>query len=292
MIDPKTKVARLRYWRSPVDPEPLGGGITNTNFVVAHEDEEFVVRLGEDLPVHGVYRSNELAAASAAYAAGISPEIVYQEPGAMVMRRIHGKTLEPGDVRKPEVLKRLLPVLHICHQQIPKYFRGATPMFWVFQVVRDYARTLHEADSRMVAELPRLQQLATELEEGVGPVRIVFGHNDLLAANFIDDGERIWLIDWEYGGFNSPLFDLGGLASNNEFSPDLEEWLLQAYFGTPVSDDLRRRYAAMKCASLLRESMWSMVSEIYLDIDFDYVAYTNEYLARFESACSAFKSMS
>ena len=61
----------------------------------------------------------------------------------------------------------------------------------------------------------------------------MFGHNDLLAANLIDDGERLWLVDWEYGGFNSPLFDLGGLASNNELPPELEEWLLEPYFDAP-----------------------------------------------------------
>lgn len=291
MADLKTTVSKLSYWNHSVDPQPLGGGITNTNFIVTHENEEFVVRLGEDIPVHGVYRANELAAAKAAYAAGISPEIIYHEPGALVMRRIQGKTLQPEDIRKPEILKRLIPVLHRCHQQIPNYFHGATSMFWVFQVVRNYVRTLHEGNSRMIPELPRLQQLATELEEGVGPIQVVYGHNDLLAANFIDDGEQIWLIDWEYAGFNSPLFDLGGLASNNELQSDQEEWLIEAYFGVPVTDQLRRSYAAMKCASLLRESMWSMVSEIYLDIDFDYVTYTNENITKFELAYSEFKDM-
>jgi thiamine kinase-like enzyme len=116
----------------------------------------------------------------------------------------------------------------------------------------------------------------------------VFGHNDLLAANLIDDGTRLWLVDWEYGGFNSPLFDLGGLASNNELSPEQEAWLLEAYFEQPLSDELRRRYAAMKCASLLREAMWSMVSEIHLRIEFDYQAYTALNLARFERAYAAF----
>jgi len=76
------------------------------------------------------------------------------------------------------------------------------------------------------------------------PVRRL-GHNDLLAANIIDDGERLWLIDWEYAGFNSALFDLGGLASNSEMPEVLREELLEAYFERPVNDDLRRRFAAM-----------------------------------------------
>ena len=118
---------------------------------------------------------------------------------------------------------------------------------------------------------------------------MVFGHNDLLPANFIDDGERLWLIDWDYAGFNSPLFDLGGLASNNGLSLAQEDWMLETYFERPVDDALRRRYQAMKCASLLRETMWSMVSEIHSDIDFDYAAYTAENLGAFQAAVKEFQ---
>jgi thiamine kinase-like enzyme len=119
----------------------------------------------------------------------------------------------------------------------------------------------------------------------------VFGHNDLLAANFIDDGQRLWLVDWEYAGFNSPLFDLGGLVSNSELSPKQEEQILSLYFDAPVDDQLRLRAAAMKTASLLRETMWSMVSEIYSTVDFDYAAYTAENLKRFEAAYAEFLTM-
>jgi len=82
------KAANLSFWSSPVEPEPLGGGITNTNFVVRDKGECFVVRIGNDIPLHGVMRFNEIAAARAAHAAGISPEVVYDEPGAFVMRFI------------------------------------------------------------------------------------------------------------------------------------------------------------------------------------------------------------
>jgi thiamine kinase-like enzyme len=164
-------------------------------------------------------------------------------------------------------------------------------MFWVFHVVRDYAHTLKEGDSRHAPRLPDLLARAARLEEAVGPIDVVFGHNDLLAANFIDDGKRLWLVDWEYAGFNSPLFDLGGLASNSELRPAQAEQALSLYFGRPVDDALRRRAAAMAAASLLRETMWSMVSEIYSTVDFDYGAYTAENMRRFEAAYAAFAAM-
>ena len=86
MTDPKERAARLPCWKGDVAPEPLGGGITNVNFSVEDAGERYVVRIGEDIPVHGVYRVNELTTARAAHAAGISPEIVHAEPGALVMR--------------------------------------------------------------------------------------------------------------------------------------------------------------------------------------------------------------
>ncbi|MEE8202204.1 MAG: phosphotransferase, partial [Alphaproteobacteria bacterium] len=156
---------------------------------------------------------------------------------------------------------------------------------------RGYANSLRDGGSRMTGELPRFLEINEALEAAVGPVEIVFGHNDLLAGNFIDDGERLWLVDWDYAGFNSPLFDLANLASNNQFDAAAEDRLLESYFETTADDAMRRRLAAMKCASLLRETMWSMVSEIHLDIDFDYVAYTTENLARFERAWADFKAM-
>jgi len=154
----------------------------------------------------------------------------------------------------------------------------------VFHILRDYAATIREGKSRWIPELERLLAAAAALEAAVGPIDVVYGHNDLLPANFIDDGKRLWLIDWDYAGFNSPLFDLGNLCSNNEVAPEDEDWLLESYFERPLDADLRRRYGAMKCASLLRETLWSMVSEIHSTLDFDYVAYTRDYLARFDRA--------
>ena len=288
--DAARRTAALPCWRGRVTPQPLAGGISNHNFIVEEGVGRFVVRIGEDFEVHHVLRRFELAAARAAHAAGISPEVVHAEPGAMVFRYVAGRTLQPADVRDPAMLARIVPLLRACHRDLPRYFRGPAPIFWVFQVVRDYAARLAEDGHRLAGELPRYLAVAERLEAAVGPVEIAFGHNDLLAANLIDDGKRLWLVDWEYAGFNSPLFDLGGLASNNEFPPTLEERLLELYFDAPVTDELRRCYAAMKCASLLREAMWSMVSELHLTVDFDYQAYTAENLDRFERAYRAFET--
>jgi thiamine kinase-like enzyme len=270
---------------------PLAGGITNTNFVVADRGRRFVVRIGADIPVHHVLRWHELAASRAAHAAGISPAVVHAEPGALVLEFVEGRTLGPEDVRERRNLERIVALVRRAHREIPRHLRGPSLVFWVFHVLRDYAATLRDGGSRMLPELPRLLRRAEALERTVGAVELVFGHNDLLAANLIDDGRRLWLVDWDYAGWNSPLFDLGGLASNNELPEPERLWLLEAYFERPVTDELCCRAQAMLTASLLREAMWSMVSELHSTVAFDFVAYTAENLARFERAWTVFEAM-
>lgn len=280
----------LSIWNGPIDIEPLVGGITNRNYLVGNDGRRFVVRLGSDIPVHHISRANEVAASRAAHAAGLSPAVIHHEPGILVLDYIDAKPLSADDIRNPAVMSRVVPLVRSCHRDVARHFRGPAAIFWVFHVVRDYAALLKAGDSRHEPRLTSFLDIAERLEHAAGPFEIAFGHNDLLAANFLDDGKRLWLIDWDYAGFNTPLFDLGGLASNNEFSEAQEEAMLEAYFEARVSDDLRRRYQAMKCASLLRETMWSMVSEIHSDIDFDYSSYTAENLRRFESTWQDFRN--
>lgn len=280
----RNRVAGLDFWGSAVDPKPLSGGITNTNFVVEDGGERYVVRIGDDIPIHGVMRFNEIAAARAAHAAGLSPEIVYSEPGLFVIRFIAGRTFTEADVRDPQNLGRIIPLLRACHHDIPKHFRGPALVFWPFHVCRNYIRTAREGNSRLGSLLPRFLDITGQLEAMVGKIGLVFGHNDLLAANFIDDGERLWLLDWDYAGYNTALFDLANLSSNNALSSDQQEWLLATYYEQPVTDRLRRRFAAMKCISLVRETLWSMVQEIHSTLDFDYEGYTAKNLDRFEES--------
>lgn len=278
----------LDIWSGPIIATELSGGITNVNYLVKDGDKKYVARLGEDIPVHQVMRFNELAASQAAHAAGISPAVRHHEPGVLVLDFIESKTLAAEDVRQQAMLERILPLVKSTHTDIPKHLRGAALTFWVFHVVRDYAATLRDGHSGHTTILPELLEANAALEAISNPTEIVFGHNDLLPANFLDDGKRLWLIDWDYAGFNSPMFDLGGLASNNDLSEVQENWLLENYFEQPISEVLVHRYRAMKCASLLRETMWSMVSEIHSDIHFDYQTYTQENLENFRTTYQNF----
>ena len=286
----ESKVAMLPCWHSDITIETLSGGMTNHNFKVRDGEQNYVVRIGSDDPIHLISRRNETACSRAAFEVGVSPELIYNEPGVLVVRFIDGKVYAEADVRNEHNLPRIVEMLHRYHHQMPKYFHEVPVMFWVFQVLRHYQHLLTSGNSLHNNRLPELAQIAETIEKSVGAVDIVFGHNDLLAANFIDDGDKIWLIDFDYAGFNSPLFDLSNLASNNELSSDQEIALLEAYFGRSFNHAQWRSYQAMKCASLLRETMWSMVAEMHSELVVDFPEYTRKNLERFEQAFESFQS--
>jgi len=236
-----------------------------------------------DVAVHGVWRGNDATCNRAAAAAGVAPSVHFVAPNAIVVDFIEGRTFDAGDVAVEANLEKILSLVKRTHVQAFHAIRGPVCAIWPFRVCRDYALFLRERGSRMIPELDKLGAANARLEGIAGPMDVVLGHNDLLAANFIDDGERLWLFDWEHAGLSSPLFDLASLASNNGLSPAQEIWLLENYFENPADEERRRRFLAMKCASLLREAMWSMASELTSTLDFDYQAYAAQYMDRFEA---------
>ena len=159
------------------------------------------------------------------------------------------------------------------------------------------SRTAHEAgiSPEVIAARPGIMVLefigGRTLTEQAAPVEIVFGHNDLPAANFTDDGRRLWLIDYDYRAFNSPLFDRGGLAANNSLNPGQETRMLEEYLEEEMREQRWIFHQGMKCALLLRESIWSMASEIHSGLDCDCRAYPEENLIRYEAALNQFMTL-
>lgn len=279
--------AQLSCFNNPADIEALSGGITNVNLRVTDGDKKFVVRLGADIPEHGVMRWNELALSRAAERAGISPAVHHHEPGVLVLEFLDAETFTEASVRDPQNLPRIVELLGRAHRELALHLESPVLAFWPFQANRTYVNRLQKEQSVHVPLLPKiLSELAT-LEAATGPVTLVIGHGDMLAANILDDGSRLWLIDWEYGGFNTPLFDLAGLAGNNGLSEAQERTALEQYFATPAEQHWRA-YQAMKCTSLMRETLWSMTSEIHSQLDFDYAGYTAENMDRLNSALQDF----
>ncbi len=253
-------VAILPLWQGKPTFEPLPGGLSNESFVATDGAGKYVVRLTRDFPFHNVFRDREVTVARTAHAAGFAPEVVYAEPGLMISRFLDARPLTPAEVRGD--IERIVELLRRFHRQM------AAPIgdyaLDVFEVNRGYMRAL--GDHQWVDLNERLAAMQL-------PQSPVFAHHDLLAGNILDDGKRLWLIDFEYSGPGSAMFDLANLTSNSGFSPEESAALLHAYFG---ASGYTQAHRAMEAASLLREALWSLVSAQHIhERDVDYIAYAD-----------------
>jgi thiamine kinase-like enzyme len=276
------------FWRGLRNLRPLSGGFSNAAFVVEDTQGRFVARVGKDYPFHQVLRAREAEAHRAAFAVGIAPELLYARDGVMIMRHLEALTFEEEDVRAN--WQRCLAVVQRAHRGMKTHIRGQAAIFWVFQILRDYAETLQKANHREAANLAQWMSIVDDLEEVQVPLPIVFGHHDLLPTNFLDDGTRLWLIDWEYGAFGTAMFDLANIAAANSFDAKMESEMLHTYFDRAPNLATQRAYHAMKTAAALREAMWGMVSELHLHAPgVDYPAYAEEHLNRFTRIHEAYR---
>ena len=278
----KKIITEQKILKNEIQVNTISGGITNQNFIISDDtNEKFFVRLADDIPEHLVYRSNEIMVCKAASKCNITPQMVYNTQNIQVSKFIEGNTYTVEDVKKN--IDKVIKIVKKAHNEIPKVVEGKPIVFDVFDVIRHYKEYLEKNNSSWKYILDDLLKKSNIIEQKSKPYdEIVLSHNDLLSANIMESREQLWLIDWEYSGFNTPLFDLGGLASNNNFNEEEEKYLLENYYEDKISDNLMYKYKAIKCASLLREAMWSMVAEIISKIDFDYNSYTQENLTKFE----------
>src|SRR6185369_12002357 len=157
----------LPCWEGRPALEPLSGGLSNTSYLATDRVGRFVVRCGEDIPVHHVSRERERMASVAAHAAGLAPEVLHAEPGLMVLRYVEGRTLGEADLAAN--IERIVALLQVCHREMPRHLRGEAVTFWVFDVIRDYVRLQGGGERSSAGELARYAALAGALEDTQAP---------------------------------------------------------------------------------------------------------------------------
>ena len=260
---------------------PLTGGITNRNFLItaAGLRDRFVVRLaGNDTHLLGISREVEHAATVAAAGVGVGPEVVafVRPEGYLVTKFIVGGPVTDEAVHKPETIRRVADSIRRIHDG------PAIPgLFIPFRIVEAY-RALAMARGVAIPEAYGPASAVARRIEGAflaSPVEIRPCHNDLLNANFIDDGERIRILDWEYAGLGDPFFDLGNFSVNHGLTPSEDAIFLEAYEGSARPARLARIYL-MRIMSDFREAMWGVLQQGISTLDVDFEAYAAEHFAR------------
>jgi thiamine kinase-like enzyme len=252
----------------------LSGGITNRNFRVdaAGTDDRWVIRLaGNDTHLLGISREVEHAATVAAAGVGVGPEVTafIRPEGYLVTRFIVGSPVSDEAVHRPNTLRRVADSLRRIHDG------PAIPGLFVPLRIAEAYRALARARG---VPIPPEYDLAAAIGRRIemallsAPIELRPCHNDLLNANFIDDGVRIRIIDWEYAGMGDPFFDLGNFSINHELTPDEDEILLTAYDGE-VRRSRLARLILMRVVSDFREAMWGVLQQGVSSLDVDFVAY-------------------
>ena len=266
----------------------LSGGITNRNFVVSAPDlaERYVIRMGgSDTQLLGISREFEQAASAAAASVGVGPEVVaYIRPeGYLVTRFINGSPVSPEQIREPAMLERVADSLRRVHDgpAIPGVF---VPL----RIVEGYRALAADRGVPIPPAYDRAREAGHRIERALlaSPVNPLPCHNDLLNANFIDDGERLRIVDWEYAGMGDPFFDLGNFSINHELPQEADAALLRAYDGD-VRPARLARLTLMRVVSDFREAMWSVLQQGISSLDFDFVAYADEHFERLLASASA-----
>lgn len=255
----------------------LSGGITNRNHVVEVDGDRFVVRLpGPDTELLEIDRNCEQIAQSRAAALGFAPDVLGVFDGCLVTHFERGVEIPAVEFSSISVLDQAAAMLRAFHSSAP-----LDHAFDAFAVPGLHRSAAVSRGVPIPAAYPSVDVVVREIATvfAASPDPAVPCHNDLLRANFLRDGARLWLLDWEYAGMNDRAFDLGNLTVNNGLDPEAEEHLTAAYFRRIAARDLAR-VRLMKIVSDAREAMWGVVQQGISTIDFDYRAYADEHFDR------------
>ncbi len=257
------------------DPVPLVGGITNRNYRLRWAGRDCVLRLpGKETRLLGIDRVAERDATRAA--AGIAPDVLAfsRELGCLVTGFIAGRPVDVEELRGP-LLEEAAGALRSIH--------AGPPLGWAFSPwdrVAAYRATALRHSMPLPAGFDEVDRAAARIAAALGTRPSAPCHNDLLTANFLHDGARLRILDWEYAGMGDPYFDLANLASNNGLDDADEERLLAAYHGAAARPDQLAALRLLRLMAAFWEAMWAVVQSAVSELDFDFAGYAAEHLAR------------
>jgi thiamine kinase-like enzyme len=246
----------------------LAGGLTNRNLHVTTPDDDVVVRISSNGGMLAIDRDAEYENSRAAAESGAAPKVVEyaRDDNMLVVEFIDGDTLTEADVADSGTLQRIAEAVRTLHNG-PRFVRD----FDMFDIQRSYLATVQSKGFRLPPRylefMPQIDRMRDALT--AHPVGAVPCNNDLLAANFMDDGERIWIIDYEYSGNNDPCFELGNIWSESTLPLDLLDLLVSEYFGAN-RPSMVARARLLGLMSKYGWTLWASIQHASSDLEFDF----------------------
>jgi thiamine kinase-like enzyme len=272
---------------TPRSVRELPGGLTNRNYHVITPDGSFVARIwgGPGGNLLAINRDHEYANSAVAAAAGVGAPVLEYRPEdcLLVIGYIEGRTYGKADVADPANIPRIAAACRRLHAA-PRFGND----FDMFEIQPRYSAVTAELGLRVPAGYDRFwpQFAAAQAALAVRDEGTVPCNNDLLAANFIDDGERVWLIDYEYSGNNDPCFELGNIAAESGLSDAALAGLVTAYYGRPRPS----RIARARLFGLVARygwTLWGAIQSATSPLDFDFWSWAME---KYDVAAAGFSS--
>ena len=280
-------IGRISLWRGKeVKFSSLSGGLTNENYLVEAGGERYVMRIpGTSTELLSIDRTNEVYNTRAAASTGIGPAVLEHIPqlDIMVLEFIPGPTMSAQTLQSESMARRMAESFKLMHVA-PRFLKD----FDMFRLIEYYLRIVEEHDVRIPSDYRERLPLVAEIERAVqvGTLPSVPCHNDLLCENFIDDGHRLRIVDYELSGNNDACFDLGNTAQEASFDDELRAVLCEAYFGRLH----RQQLARMNLFALMSDVGWTLWGAIQAKIstlDFDFTDY---YTTRWNRALEVMES--
>ncbi|WP_214473097.1 phosphotransferase family protein [Mesorhizobium sp. dw_380] len=274
----RAKLAAIPVLAGYTGPLERLGGLTNLVFKAG----AFCLRIPGKGTEEYINRTNEAVAAREAAKAGVSPEVLYADAGTgvMVTRFIAGaETMSPEKFRErpgsPARAGEAFRKLHKSGAVFP--FR-----FELFAMIDDYLKVLSTKDVGLPAGYHDVVREAGSVRSAlaVHPLPLVACHCDPLCENFLDTGERMWIVDWEYSGMNDPLWDLGDLSVEGKFDAAQDEEMMRTYFGGEARPAERGRMIIYKAMCDLLWTLWGLIQLANNNPVDDFRAYADGRFAR------------
>lgn len=269
----------------PRQLEELSGGLTNRNVKITTPSGTYVARCSANTKnLLGIDRDNEYYNSKAAAEADVGAPVVDYRPdlGILLVGFLEGVTLTNADLQRPGVLQRVAAGVKGLHSG-PR-FRDDFNMFErqpaYLKVVQDNGFRLPSDYYEFAQPFADIQRVLEATDNTTVPC-----NNDLLAGNFVDNGERVWLIDYEYSGNNDPCFELGNLSAECGLSTDQLDELVTLYYGRP----LRHKTARARLQGIVGKygwTLWGCIQHGSSAIEFDFWDWAME---RYESAVAEFR---
>jgi thiamine kinase-like enzyme len=263
-------VSKIEDWQGrDISIQPLSGGLTNTNFRVNVDGTPYFIRVpGESTELLAIDRNNEVHNTKAAAEAGVAPQVLYHLPeyNVMVLKFLDGQTMSREALNQPGMPTRMAQAIKRLHAG-PRFYSD----FNMFRLTEYYLKLCSERGIKIPDGYLERMPIVARIEEAmsVRSLPTVPCNNDLLAENYMDDSEKLWLIDYEYSGNNDPTFELGNTCQEMEFDDARIHEICSAYFGDVTADTIAR----MKLNMIMSDvgwGLWAAIQARISTIDFDF----------------------